>query len=99
MPTLQHILYYIAAVLVLSAASFVLYGWDKHQANVKGWRVSEKNLHMLSLLGGWPGAILGQNYFRHKTQKQSFRVTFWLTVVLHVIAVGYVLYNGIPDVQ
>ena len=94
MPILQNILYYIAAVFVLSIVSFALYGWDKRQAKVKGWRVAEKNLHLLSLLGGWPGAIVGQKYFRHKTQKQSFRSVFWLTVVLHFCAVGYMLYKG-----
>lgn len=71
-----------------------MYGWDKRQAKNNGWRVPEKNLHIVSLFGGWPGAILGQNYFRHKTQKQSFRLTFWTTVVLHVVAVGYLLYSG-----
>ena len=99
MPGMQHIVYYIAAVVVLSAASFVLYGWDKRQAKVKGWRVAEKNLHLLSLLGGWPGALLGQNFFRHKTQKQSFRGAFWLTVVLHFCAVAYVVYKGVPPIQ
>lgn len=99
MPILQNILYYIGAVIVLSAVSFVLYGWDKRQAKTNGWRVPEKNLHILSLLGGWPGAILGQKYFRHKTQKQSFRTTFWITVVLHVCGVGYLLYKGLLGIE
>jgi len=91
MLTLQNILYYLAAVIVLSAVSFVLYGWDKRQAKVNGWRVPEKNLHLLSLLGGWPGAIFGQKFFRHKTQKQSFRLTFWFTVIAHLGAVIAIL--------
>lgn len=99
MPTIQNIFYYIAAVLVLSVASFLMYGWDKRQAKTGGWRVPEKNLHLLSLFGGWPGAILGQNYFRHKTQKQSFRGMFWLTVVLHVCGVVYLLYKGLPAIE
>jgi len=93
MLNLQNILYYVAVVLVLSAISFVLYGWDKRQAKVNGWRVSEKNLHMLSFLGGWPGAILGQKYFRHKTQKQSFRIAFWFTVIAHIGAVAAVCFK------
>lgn len=75
---------YLIAVLVLSAISFVLYGWDKRQAQNDGWRVPEKNLHLVSLLGGWPGALAGQKFFRHKTQKQSFQLTYWFTVILHV---------------
>ena len=99
MPVWKSILCYIGAVVVLSFISFALYGWDKRQAKNNGWRVAEKNLHVLSLLGGWPGAIFGQKYFRHKTQKQSFRGMFWLTVVVHVCAVIYVLYKGLPNVE
>jgi uncharacterized membrane protein YsdA (DUF1294 family) len=82
---------YLLAVVVLSFASFVMYGWDKRQAQNGGWRVPEKNLHLLSLLGGWPGAFLGQRQFRHKTQKQSFQFTYWFTVIAHVgVVVGIV---------
>lgn len=75
---------YAIAVLVLSAISFLFYGWDKRQAKVDGRRVPEKNFHLLSLLGGWPGGLLGQQVFRHKTQKTSFQVSYWLTVIAHV---------------
>ena len=75
---------YILAVFVLSVVSFLLYGWDKRQAQNDGWRVPEKNLHLLSFFGGWPGALLGQKTFRHKTQKQSFQLTYWFTVVAHI---------------
>jgi uncharacterized membrane protein YsdA (DUF1294 family) len=46
--------------------------------------VSERTLHLMAFLGGWPGAYLGQRQFRHKTQKMSFRIVFWILVVLHV---------------
>jgi uncharacterized membrane protein YsdA (DUF1294 family) len=49
-------------------------------------------LHWASLLGGWPGAIVAQRRLRHKTKKLTFRVTFWITVLLHLIAVGLVMY-------
>ena len=85
--------YYLVAVAVLSAVSFVLYGWDKRQAKTDGWRVPEKNFHLISLLGGWPGGLMGQQFFRHKTQKTSFQVTFWFTVILHVGAVVAVAFG------
>ncbi len=82
--------YYLIAVLLLSAASFLLYGWDKRQAKVDGWRVPEKNMHLISLLGGWPGSFAGQRVFRHKTQKTRFQVTYWATVVVHIAVVTLV---------
>ena len=40
-------------------------------------------LHLLGLFGGWPGAYLGQRWFRHKSSKISFQVLFWLIVGLY----------------
>lgn len=75
---------YLAVVLVSSIVSFVLYGWDKRQAKVDGRRIPENNLQILSLIGGWPGAFAGQQFFRHKTQKRSFQITFWFVVIVHI---------------
>ncbi len=91
------ILWYLIWVAVASLITFVMYGWDKRQAAVNGWRVPEKTLHTLSVAGGWPGAIAGQQLFRHKTQKQSFRVVFYLTIVLHIAAVIWMVWSGTTD--
>ena len=45
---------------------------DKGRSRAKTWRVSEKNLHWISMLGGWPGAYLAQRRYRHKTAKAGF---------------------------
>lgn len=63
---------YLSIVLVMSLACFVVYGWDKGLAANGSRRVPEQTLHTLALLGGWPGALVGQRYFRHKTKKLSF---------------------------
>ncbi len=64
--------------------TFLAYALDKSAARRNAWRVPEKTLHILSLAGGWPGALLAQQVFRHKTRKASFRAVFWLTVVVNV---------------
>ncbi|MFT5009279.1 MAG: uncharacterized membrane protein YsdA (DUF1294 family) [Granulosicoccus sp.] len=72
--------FYGAASLV----TFVVYAWDKYAAK-KGWRrTSERLLHLLALLGGWPGALLAQQWLRHKTIKRRFRVVFWLTLMVNL---------------
>lgn len=85
----------LASVLVLaaiaSAASFALYGLDKAAAVRGARRVPEATLHILALLGGWPGALAGQLTFRHKTRKQPFRAVFWATAAAHTLAVGWLL--------
>ena len=83
---------YLVVVLVLSLVAFVFYGFDKRRARTDGRRVPEKTLHLLALLGGWPGALMGQRVFRHKTQKLSYRIVFWLCVMLHMVIVAGVVY-------
>jgi uncharacterized membrane protein YsdA (DUF1294 family) len=68
---------------LMSVIAFALYGYDKKQARAQGQRTPEKLLHAAELLGGWPGALVAQQVFRHKTRKVSYQVVFWLVVLLH----------------
>ncbi|GAA4685891.1 hypothetical protein GCM10025780_35530 [Frondihabitans cladoniiphilus] len=72
---------------VLSVLLFVVYGVDKSAARNGRWRVSERNLLVVGLLGGWPGAVIAQQVFRHKTRKRSFQGWFWATVVVNAAVV------------
>ncbi len=83
---------YLILVAVLSLWAFLAYGFDKRRARNGGRRISEKSLQLLALLGGWPGALAGQQVFRHKTRKIRFQITFWAVVVLHLGLVGGVVY-------
>lgn len=69
-----------------SAVSFGLYGSDKSSARRGRRRVAESTLHVIALIGGWPGALVAQQVFRHKTVKQPFRAIFWFTVVANCAA-------------
>ncbi len=69
---------------VLCVITFLLYALDKSAAQKGGWRTPESTLHLFSLAGGWPGAVFAQQILRHKSKKQSFRIVFWITVVLNV---------------
>ncbi len=77
-----------------SAVTFAAYAIDKSAAQKGRWRTSEGKLHLLSLIGGWPGAWLAQGMLRHKSRKQPFRVVFWLTVVLNCAAVAWLSTAG-----
>jgi uncharacterized membrane protein YsdA (DUF1294 family) len=81
----------LGAYVALSAASFVMYGLDKAAAEQGRWRTPEVVLHMVSVAGGWPGALVGQRVFRHKTRKQPFRAIFWCTVVANCLALAWLL--------
>jgi len=68
---------------VVSLFTFFMYAVDKSAAKKGAWRTQESTLHMLSLAGGWPGALVAQQKLRHKSKKQSFRLVFWITVLLN----------------
>ncbi len=70
---------------VASLLAFGLYRYDKQQAKAGQWRTPEKILHGFELLGGWPGALVAQQMFRHKTRKLSYQLLFWLIVVVHQV--------------
>jgi uncharacterized membrane protein YsdA (DUF1294 family) len=61
---------------------------------VGAWRTAENRLHVLALLGGWPGALIAQQVLRHKSRKASFRFTFWVTVVLNCVALAWLFTAG-----
>jgi uncharacterized membrane protein YsdA (DUF1294 family) len=71
---------------VMSVVTLVAYGIDKRRAVRGKWRVPESRLHGLELLGGWPGALVGQMMFRHKRRKMTYMIAFCGIVLLHVAA-------------
>jgi uncharacterized membrane protein YsdA (DUF1294 family)/cold shock CspA family protein len=75
-----------AYALALGTITGWAYAHDKRQAREKEWRVSEGRLHLLELLGGWPGAFLAQRRLRHKCSKPSYQVVFWLIVLAYQFA-------------
>lgn len=69
---------------VLCLITFLAYWKDKAAAQAGRWRTPESTLHALALLGGWPGAVLAQQWLRHKSSKAPFRALFWGTVLVNV---------------
>jgi uncharacterized membrane protein YsdA (DUF1294 family)/cold shock CspA family protein len=70
---------------IMSGATFAVYGTDKSRAMRDAWRISERTLHVLEALGGWPGALLAQHFFRHKRQKTAYQLVFWLIGFPHAV--------------
>jgi uncharacterized membrane protein YsdA (DUF1294 family)/cold shock CspA family protein len=85
----------LGAYMVLSIAAFGIYKKDKSAAEWDEWRTPENTLHLISLLGGWPGALIAQNKLRHKSKKLSFKIIYWATVLINCIAFVWLFtHNG-----
>ena len=79
----------------VSLLTILFYGIDKSAAKKEKRRVSEAKLHILSLLGGWPGALLAQQIFKHKRSKSSFMRVYWVTVLVNLILLGLIAFEVI----
>ncbi|MGN6151892.1 MAG: DUF1294 domain-containing protein [Lysobacteraceae bacterium] len=75
--------------VVMSLGALWAYRSDKRAAAEGRWRTPESSLHLLALCGGWPGALLAQRWFRHKSKKAEFQWMFRFTVIANVVALGW----------
>ena len=74
---------------IMSLVTLIAYAIDKRAAVRGRWRISENTLHALELACGWPGALVAQRLFHHKSVKKEYQVVYWLIVVLNLGAVWY----------
>ena len=78
------ILIYLCAI---NLAAFFAMGLDKWKAKKNAWRIPEKTLFMLVILGGSVGGILGMYLFRHKTRHWYFKWGFPAILVVQLLLV------------
>lgn len=76
----------------IPAVTFIIYGYDKAIAGGTATRVPERVLHILTVIGGTVGALLGQQLFRHKTFKKPFVLWFRGIVILQALIVALIGY-------
>jgi uncharacterized membrane protein YsdA (DUF1294 family)/cold shock CspA family protein len=78
----------LPGLLLLNLLTFFAYWKDKYAAQQGHWRIKESELHLLSLLGGWPLAWCAHQWLRHKSTKPSFRAAYWFTVLANLVGLG-----------
>ena len=81
---LKYVLYYLAAI---NLVTLLVYGIDKLRAKRGAWRIPEKTLFLLPILGGSVGAIAGMKVFHHKTKHWYFKYGMPLILLLQIALV------------
>jgi uncharacterized membrane protein YsdA (DUF1294 family) len=81
----------LLSYILMSIITYLTYAKDKRAAIKGEWRVPENTLHLLELCGGWLGALIAQQQFRHKTQKQPFKTLFVICSGLNVLGFVWTL--------
>ncbi len=78
---------------VINVITFTAFGMDKRFSIRGGWRFPEKTLLLFAASGGTVGALIGQRYFRHKTQKQPFKGILYGIAMLQLGLLGFIMVN------
>lgn len=76
-----------AYLLAINAATFAAFVYDKRAARRGHWRVAERTLLLMALIGGTPGAYASRTVVRHKTRKQPFVGRLHLILALQIAAI------------
>ncbi len=75
----------------INIVTFAAFRYDKHQAKTDGWRVPERVLLILAVLGGSIGALAGMYYFHHKTLHNNFRLGVPAILVIQILLLRFLL--------
>lgn len=78
----------ILYLIIINLIAFLAFGIDKYKAIHKKWRIPERDLFLLALLGGSLGALCGMFLFHHKTRKTAFRIGIPLILIIE----GFILF-------
>ena len=82
------LIWYLA---VINFITWIAYGLDKGRAKSGKWRIPERTLLLLALIGGSLGALAGMILFRHKTRKAKFVVGVPVMLVIHCVIVAVIV--------
>lgn len=84
--TVQNIVLY---VIVINVIGFLAMFIDKQKAKRNAWRIPEKTLITIALIGGSIGGLIGMYTFRHKTQKPRFAIGFPVILIVQIVLIVY----------
>ena len=84
--------YLLIYLLIINFIGFFAMFLDKQKAKRNKWRISEKTLFLLALIGGSLGTTLGMRTFRHKTKHWYFK--FGMPLIL-LIQAGLLIYFSV----
>ena len=80
---------------IMSLIAFAAFGIDKYKAKTNRWRISEKTLFLLALLGGGVGAYLGMKVFHHKTRHKQFAIGLPLIMIIQLGLIAFLVRKNV----
>ena len=83
----------VSYLVMMNAVGLAVMGLDKKKAIRNEWRIPEKTLFLVSIIGGSIGTLVGMYLFRHKTKHWYFGVGMPAILIAHVV-IGWFVYNN-----
>lgn len=81
---------FLIYLLVINIITFMIYGIDKFKSKHGFWRISERTLLIMGIIGGGFGGYLAMIIFRHKTLKTKFYIANFFGILITI----YFLYKN-----
>lgn len=81
--------------IIVNIVGFIMSAVDKSAAKRHKWRVPEKNLFAVSLLGGAVGTLISMLLFRHKTKHKRFMIGIPLIILAQILLLHFLLFKGV----
>ena len=85
---MKYLLIYLA---LINLVTLIVYGADKRKAKKGKWRVPEKTLFLLAIIGGSIGALAGMYLFHHKTKHWYFKWGIPVILLLQIALAVYII--------
>lgn len=82
----------IIYLLIINLVGVAAMGADKSKAKKGAWRIPEKTLFFISIIGGSIGTWAGMYLFRHKTKHWYFVIGMPLILIIQIVIVTAVIY-------
>ena len=81
----------LAYLLLINIITYFTYAADKTKARQNKWRIPERTLILLALLGGSPAALLAMKHYHHKTRHLKFKLGIPIILIIQIV-ITYFLY-------
>jgi len=80
-------------LLMINIFGYFIITLDKKRAARRAWRISEKKLFSIALLGGGIGEFTAMMQYKHKTRHLSFMVGIPMIIVIQIILLMYIKFH------
>nr|WP_313128548.1 DUF1294 domain-containing protein [Anaerocolumna sp.] len=85
----------ILYLIILNVVGFFSMGVDKKRAKNNEWRIKEKTLFFIAIIGGSAGSLLGMKVYRHKTKHTAFVIGMPIILIVQILLVVFLFYRFI----